>query len=345
MNTRTLVATFNDDTAAREAEADLENLGISSDAIHIQSSQRSMTAGSAVHQGEQSGFAGWWNSLFGSDHDENERTGYEGALAAGSTILSAQVPENLLDRSADILNRYGAADIDRGRAQGSAADSTKLSASARTQKNSGGPIEVIEEELQVGKRAIQRGGVRIYSHVVATPVEENIKLSEEHVKVERRPVNRDLSAAEASNFRDQTIEVTEMAEEAVVSKRSRVVEEILVGKQATERTETVRDTLRHTEVEVEQLAEGTRNAATNDYSTDYRKNFDQFYAPSGVSYESVHPAYDYGYRSANDTRYHGKSWDQVETNLRSDYETRNPGSSWEKAKNAVRYGWDKVTGK
>ena len=37
----------------------------------------------------------------------------------------------------------------------------------------------------------------------------------------------------------------------VISKSARVVEEVVVGKKATDRTETVRDTLRRTEVDVE----------------------------------------------------------------------------------------------
>jgi hypothetical protein len=58
----------------------------------------------------------------------------------------------------------------------------------------------------------------------------------------------------------------------------------------------------------------------------------------------MRPAYEYGYRSAGDPRYRGRSWDQVENDVRSDYERTNPGGSWERAKNAIRYGWDKVTG-
>ena len=58
----------------------------------------------------------------------------------------------------------------------------------------------------------------------------------------------------------------------------------------------------------------------------------------------MRPAYEYGYRRAGDTRYQGKSWDQVENDLRSDYETSNPGTHWEQAKSAVRYGWEKLTG-
>ncbi len=114
-------------------------------------------------------------------------------------------------------------------------------------------LPVVEENLSVGKREVERGGVRVYSHVTERPVEENIQLREEHVTVERHPVNRPADASTLHNLRDGSIEVTEHAEVPVVSKDARVVEEVVVGKQATERTETIHDTVRRTDVEVEQI--------------------------------------------------------------------------------------------
>jgi len=255
----------------------------------------------------------------------------------------------------------------------------------------------VEEELQVGKRAIRRGGVRIYSHVVSQPVQEQVRLREEHVNVERRPVDREISPDEVGALRDQTIEVTEMAEEPVVAKRARVREEVTVGKEATERTETISDNVRRTEVEVEPLGRETTGRETtatsqtgtgttgrnqvnasglspsapspgamsgfgstagagtlagsttagtgaSDFTSDYRRHFEQTYG-TNTNFESMRPAYEYGYQSAGDPRYQGKSWDQVENQLRSDYQTRYPGSTWEQMKDAIRHGWEKVTGR
>jgi hypothetical protein len=94
--------------------------------------------------------------------------------------------------------------------------------------------------------------------------------------------------------------------------------------------------------------EATASSAIQDFSaqdltSDYRRDFEQNYG-SDSDFNSMRPAYEYGYRNASDPRYRGKSWDQVENDVRSDYERTNPGSSWERAKNAIRYGWDKVTG-
>jgi uncharacterized protein (TIGR02271 family) len=117
-------------------------------------------------------------------------------------------------------------------------------------------IPVVQENLVVGKREVERGGVRVRSYVVEQPVHEQVRLHEEHVSVERRPVNQPLSAAtDGDLFRERTIEVTEHAEEAVVAKEARVVEELVVRKEAEERTETISDTVRHTEVEVDRVGE------------------------------------------------------------------------------------------
>ena len=51
-------------------------------------------------------------------------------------------------------------------------------------------------------------------------------------------------------FEERTVEVRETEEVPVVGKTARVVEEIAIRKEATERTETVKDTVRREEVEV-----------------------------------------------------------------------------------------------
>jgi uncharacterized protein (TIGR02271 family) len=111
-------------------------------------------------------------------------------------------------------------------------------------------IPVAEERLRVGKRDVSHGRVRIRSYVVETPVEEQVTLREERVAVERRPVDRTLSDADQA-FQERTIEAEERGEEAVVSKEARVTEEVVIRKEAEQRTETVSDTVRQTEVEVE----------------------------------------------------------------------------------------------
>jgi len=114
-------------------------------------------------------------------------------------------------------------------------------------------IPIVEEQLAVGKREVTRGGARIHTYVTERPVEETVTLREEHVNVERHAVNRPASEADLNAFKEGTFEVTERAEEAVVAKQARVVEEVVVNKEATERTETIRDTVRRTDVDVDEL--------------------------------------------------------------------------------------------
>jgi uncharacterized protein (TIGR02271 family) len=114
-------------------------------------------------------------------------------------------------------------------------------------------IPVAEEELHVGKRDVSHGRVRIRSYVVERPVSEQVSLREERVDVERRPVSGTAQADTISGdpFQERTIEVEERSEEAVVSKEARVVEEVVVRKDVEQRTETISDTVRKTEVDVE----------------------------------------------------------------------------------------------
>ena len=82
------------------------------------------------------------------------------------------------------------------------------------------------------------------------PVEEQVELRQEHVTIERRPVDRELAPGEVA-FQERTIEAVERGEEAVVAKTARVTEEIGIRKDVERETETVRDTVRKQEIEVE----------------------------------------------------------------------------------------------
>lgn len=113
-------------------------------------------------------------------------------------------------------------------------------------------IPVIEESMEVGKKVVERGGIRIRQRVVEKPVEENINLREEHVKVHRKNVDRPATDSDFDT-NNQDIEIREHAEVPVVNKEARVVEEIKVTKEVTNRDEKVKDTIRKTEVDVHDL--------------------------------------------------------------------------------------------
>ena len=132
----------------------------------------------------------------------------------------------------------------------------------REDKESGVVMPLVAEEARVGKRQVEGGRVRVRSYVVETPVEEQVRLRQEHVDMSRRPVDRPVTAADESMFRERTIEAEERTEEAVVSKEARVTEELVVRKETEDRTETVRDTVRRTEVDIEDDRAAGRGATT-----------------------------------------------------------------------------------
>jgi hypothetical protein len=206
-------------------------------------------------------------------------------------------------------------------------------------------------------------------------VQETVRLREEQVRVDRTPVNREATAADLRPGQEQVFEVKEFAEEAVVSKQARVVEEVRVRKEATEHDQTIRENVRHTEVQVENVGPGTAGSAgssaarTTGATTpspapsvagtsgtsagtalganeeDFRRDYTSRYGNSGESFDTYRPGYTYGYEMANDPRYRGRSFDDVESDLRNDYGKRYPNSTWERMKDSVRYGWNKVTSK
>ncbi len=112
-------------------------------------------------------------------------------------------------------------------------------------------MQVVEERLNVGKRAVSRGKVRLHSYVVEREVSENVTLRDETVSIDRHAVDRPVAALGADAFKERTIEMEEIDEEAVVGKTARVVEEIGIRKDVSDRTETVRDTVRSTKVDIE----------------------------------------------------------------------------------------------
>jgi len=207
-------------------------------------------------------------------------------------------------------------------------------------------IPVVEEELQVGKRAVERD-VRVHTTVTEKPVEEQVRLREEHVTVERRPVDRPVSAADQTAFKEGVIEMTETVEEAVVNKQARVVEEVVVHKEVKDRVETVRDTVRRTNVEVEQeQAHQTSSLRGFDtYDAGFRKHFNTTFAhQQGATYDAYMPAYRYGYTLATDQKYSNRDWDVFESEARRDWEQRHSGT-WERFKAAIRHAWDEVRGR
>jgi len=133
--------------------------------------------------------------------------------------------------------------------------------------------------------------------------------------------------------------MTETSEEVVAEKTARVVEEVVIGKDVQTHTERVEDSVRRTQVDVEQL--GTRTGGWSAYDNAFRTHYDQYYGTTGRNYDYYQPGYRYGYEMANDTRYSGRDWSLIEADVRRDWEATGRGA-WEEFKDSIRHGWNEV---
>ena len=203
--------------------------------------------------------------------DINEREaawqseGWSGRTATSSTVQEVGAAEaRSAGAAADRMSQLGSAVTGQPGTEASAKTSIEPGQSnqvsqtekviAETDIEPNGRTESIplaEERISVGKRDAGRGTVRVRSYVVETPVQEQVTLHREDIQVERRTADRPTEAADDALFRERVIEATETSEEAVVSKEVRITEEVVVSKTAAERTQTISDTVRRTEVEVE----------------------------------------------------------------------------------------------
>jgi uncharacterized protein (TIGR02271 family) len=368
----TLVAVFDNRSDAQKAMDDLLAGGFTRPDVRLsegdptaQGSSTVSSSGSELRDDESIGSSikNFFSDIFGTDRSESARM-YQEAVTRGHYVLTVSTEtEPEVERAADIIERYGPVDIDEKSAewgasaalrsgagaqqqaqpmsqqssiQGTVQGSTSAQGSMQRATTDTTAIPVVQEELKVGKREVQRGGVRVYSHVVETPVKEKVDLREEHVTVQRRAIDKMIDPAEVEAFKETEFEVRETAEEAVIEKSARVVEEVVVGKEVTQHEEEISDTLRRTEVEVEELG-------TVEDDNYFRGHWTSNYANAGGTYDEYAPAYRYGSSMRKSELYRGRPWEDVETDLRADWSKRNPGSAWEKFKAAIRHGWERMT--
>jgi uncharacterized protein (TIGR02271 family) len=280
IHTRNATAYFETRAAADTAVTDLVAAGIPREQINLAGTGASVTAATSDNRT-------FWEELKDMFLPAEDRYAYAEGLRRGGFVLSVRSDETNYTRVLDILDRDGAVDLDKqeaswrgegwtgypgetdypgedeaaastatGRASQtdlSALSSSETAASPGMAAVTSGTEEVIpvyEEQLRVGKRDVSHGRVRIRSYVVETPVNEQVRLRSESVQVERKPVDRPVTAGDEV-FQDRVIEAEERAEEAVVAKETRVKEELTLRKTTDDRTQDIRDTVRHTEVEIQ----------------------------------------------------------------------------------------------
>ncbi|HVF80512.1 MAG TPA: YsnF/AvaK domain-containing protein [Flavisolibacter sp.] len=261
---QTVIGLFESDSDAQRAAQRLEEIGIGRNMVDVARGTGTQSDVGSNREESEGGVARFFKNLFGDNDDDAQR--YSRVSSSGTSIVTvhAQSAEQA-QRASELLDECGAIDVDERDAsytgrEGYVSGNTgrdNYRDSDRTTDESETTISRIKEELQVGKREVESGGVRLRSRIVERPVEESIRLREEHVNIEREAVNRPVTEADRAAFQDRDIELTERAEVPVVNKEARVVEEVKISKDVTERNETIRDTVRNTEVDIDRLDENT----------------------------------------------------------------------------------------
>lgn len=281
----TVIGFFDDAQDARRAVDALQESGISASNIDLAQGGAGSSYAGTTNDGSSYGddkrddgnaITRFFNSLFGDDSDDARR--YSKAGANSNYIVTVHTSSS--DESedvADILDDYGAVDVDERAASGGGrtatsesrynmSDDSTADRFESTTSSDSESINRVEEDLNVGKREVETGRVRLRSRIVETPVEEHVRLRQEHVNIERTPVDRRVSSDDVDNFQERDIELTERAEVPVVNKEARVVEEIRLNKEVDEKDEVIRDTVRKTDVDIDE--DRTNRKSTDRYDDD-----------------------------------------------------------------------------
>jgi stress response protein YsnF len=256
---KTVIAIFNYSADAQEAVNRLLNEGLTRDNIDVSyntanETQENKEYGATYKQdNNESGISRFFKSLFGNDDEADVYTKVAGKNSSIVTVYAKSEEE--AERAAEILDEAGAIDVDDEAIKhgyNSKVGTGKETMDSRS-GNDSTSIPVIEENVQIGKREVETGGSRLKSRIVEHPVEEHLRLREEYVTVERNPVDRKATTEDLQNFQESEIELVEHAEVPVVSKEARVVEEVKLNKEVQHRDEKIKETVRKTEVEVENI--------------------------------------------------------------------------------------------
>lgn len=188
--------------------------------------------------------------------DEQDAVVYSNQVQQGDTLLVAQaVPDQHAEHAADIVDQHKGNDpaLRPTMAQRASMDRASMAITYATiYPGQELVIPIIEEHLAISKRKVERGGVRLHITTHEQPIEEQITVRDERVNVERRRIDQPLHDTTTA-FQDNVYEMRGTGEEVVVDKQAQVVEEVHVVRDVEERIETVRDTVKRTRVEIEQI--------------------------------------------------------------------------------------------
>ena len=268
MSHETIVTMFSTVAQAEGAKRNLQKAGFHENDIDIISGERLRKEGHEVRH------PGLWQRLFGDKVDDEQAGTYEEALATGGVVLTLRADEEQLPRAMGILDAHddspqpGAADVAAPETLPSA-DEQKLNRTDAVRTALTGDeseediLRLAEERLEVGKRLVSEGSTRVRRYTVTDRVSENISLQEQHADIFRRPLDNTVTP-EGVDWSEKTVKIEESHEQPVINKTAHVKEEVVVRKDVNERTETVNDSVRRQEVDIEHAAPETAVSKPSD---------------------------------------------------------------------------------
>jgi len=259
MSYQTVVAAYDSTAAAQASVSALKAAGFHSDDISLFDKNRTGLRD-----------PGLWQRMFGGGLAKHEADVYNQSLQEGGMVVSVRVPDDEVAHAVGILDVHRPIDVhDRAVTTGlapaarveAAAAAIAATPIAAAQKVAVSPklasaheevLRLAEEQLQVGKRMVETGRTRVHRFVTERDAAADITLHEEHADVLRRAVTDPKYIGEV-DWADAAIEVRETAEQALVSKTARVVEEVALKNIGSDHVETIHDKIRRQQAEIERL--------------------------------------------------------------------------------------------
>jgi stress response protein YsnF len=279
---QTVIGMFDDAFQAKQAVQQLTSKGFSSDSIDI---TKSAVNNATQHESdsEESGITQFFKSLF-TNKEETDKYVRIAKMSQSLVTVHAKTVDEAKE-AAFILDNCGAVNVDeratasaylesehikttvdedtntRDDAQTNSATAFRNTSTERTARTTS--ISIMEGDPEIGKSEILTDRTHMRSRIFDGAVEESSRLKEETVRVNKNLPEKPKTNAGEPGFSAGEFEMTETSEVPVVTKEARVVEEVTIGKQVNERTTTVSDTVRRTEIDIDDLGKAKQDSTTN----------------------------------------------------------------------------------
>lgn len=286
MSHEKIVTAFNEVTQAEAAKQKLIVEGIAEKNIDIISGERLRVEDKEIRH------PSFWQRLFGDDVDDNYASEYSKALRSGGVLLTVRAPKDEADHIEQELSAFAAdySSLHPAEGRNFAGETNDRAAMGLDQRVNNGlnqrdtlasdeniasaglnrdvaatetdreALKLAEEQVDISKRQVNDGSVRLRRFTVEDEVSEDVSLFDQHAEVFRHAVDEPAYLNDI-DWSDKTIEVEESHEIPTVEKTARIKEEVGLRGEETARVETVKDSVRRQEVEVEHTNE---NRMSND---------------------------------------------------------------------------------